>query len=261
MPNYTAATLRTEYMRLWETSDYLPGRQRQAEKVAGRLLSNIDRYKAIEKLTNVPAGFIMCAHERESSGDFTTYLGNGQPLNKITTIVPKGRGPFKTFEDGALDAFRLEKLGSGGIQLSDWDEGMLAWWGESFNGFGYRNKGIRSPYLWGGTNHQQPGKYVADGKFDPNFMDPQLGMMAVYGELVRQRPELDLGGTVGDPAFLRGVVVMGGIKIQHGGIKQLQVALNMLGADPKLAEDGWIGKKTADAVDAFSVKLRSELNA
>lgn len=254
--NYTAAALHDEYMHLWNTSDYLPGWQRSAQKVAARLLSNLPRYKALEVVSNVPAAFIMCAHERESGGNWNTYLGNGQALNRVTTIVPKGRGPFKTFEEGALDAFALEKLGSGGIRLSDWDEAMLCFWMEKFNGFGYRQRGLRSPYLWGGTNHQQPGKYTSDNHFDPTFMDPQLGGMAVYGELVRQEPSLNLGGNAMDPAFLNRKIMIGDVLVQNGGIKQLQIALNMLGADPRLVEDGWIGRKTIDAFNAFGPKLK-----
>lgn len=254
---YNAAALHDEYMQLWSTMQYKDGYARMAEKVAARLCNNLDRYMAIQRLTNVPAAFIMCAHERESSGDFATYLGNGQRLDRVTTIVPIGRGPFGTFEEGAIDALRLEKMG--GIALTDWDESMLSFWGETFNGFGYRMKGLRSPYLWGGTNHQQSGKYTSDNHFDVTVLDPQLGMMAVYGAILKLHPELDLGGAAGGPIWLNQapplvptlpapsapvpttVYVFTGA--QRGSVKQLQQALDDLGAQPLIDVDGYITKQ------------------
>ena len=58
-------------------------------------------------------------HYRESNFNFDTYLGNGQSLARVTTIVPKGRGPFTgpdAFINGAIDALRLE----GFIGANDW---------------------------------------------------------------------------------------------------------------------------------------------
>jgi lysozyme family protein len=46
---------------------------------------------------------------------------------------------------------------------------------EGYNGFGYRSKGIRSPYLWSFSNLYEKGKYVADHQFDPNAVSKQVG--------------------------------------------------------------------------------------
>lgn len=181
--------LRQEYLDL--ANSMIVTKESLVLATAQKLLKSVDRYLAIQKLTNVPAAFIMCVHERESSGNFSTYIGNGQLLNRVTTIEPIGHGPFASFEDGCVDAFQHEGLGK--IPLSEWDEAGLCWWMEKYNGFGYRNHGIRSPYLWGGTNHQQAGKYVRDGVLDPSVMDPQLGGMAVYAEIIKLRPDLKLG--------------------------------------------------------------------
>lgn len=185
--------LRAEYLSLWSTMKVRPEKIPALRATATRLLRGYDRYKALEKRLNIPAAFLMVVHDRESSGRWGTYLGNGQSLNQVTTIVPKGRGPFETFEDGAYDAL-IQVQGMGGVPLDQWDEAGLAWYTEKMNGPGYRMKGLRSPYLWGGTNHQEPGKYVRDGVFDPTVMDPQLGTMAIYSALLEQRPELRLGG-------------------------------------------------------------------
>src|SRR5512139_3659589 len=71
---------------------------------ARRLVATKDRYKSIAQKTGVPWWVIAVIHERESRQDFTTNLANGEPYNRVTKQVPKGRGPYKSFEDAAIDA-------------------------------------------------------------------------------------------------------------------------------------------------------------
>lgn len=49
---------------------------------------------------------------------------------------------------------------------------------------GYANKGLPSPYVWAGTSNYEKGKYVADGKFDPNYVDQQLGVAVMLRTLL-----------------------------------------------------------------------------
>jgi lysozyme family protein len=114
---------------------------------------------------------VAAIHMRESSCDWDTYLGNGQPLNKVTTLVPEGRGPFATWEEGAIDALLYQGL----HEVRDWRLEKMLYHLEKYNGLGYHNKGLPTPYLWAGTTIQEPGKYVADGKFDPTYWDTQPG--------------------------------------------------------------------------------------
>lgn len=192
--SYTLAGLRDEYLRLWSTMEFLPGREVEARIAANRLLRNWDRYQNVETLTGAPKAFVMCINDRESGGRMDCYLGNGERISGVTILVPAGRGPFPNFEAGCLDALELEGLAH--RPASYWDVAALAFGEEKINGFGYRMKGLRSPYLWGGTNHQQPGKYIRDGVFDPTVMDTQLGGMAVYAALVKIHPELALGHVI-----------------------------------------------------------------
>ena len=46
---------------------------------------------------------------------------------------------------------------------------------EANNGFGYRRKGINTPYLWSFTNHYRKGKYIADGKYSTEAVSKQVG--------------------------------------------------------------------------------------
>jgi len=176
MAQYTLGRLAPEYRRLWKEMEVV--KVQAADQQAKRIIANKKRYKAIEGVTGVPWFVVGCLHMRESNGNFNTYLGNGQPLNRVTTIVPKGRGPFDTFEEGAEDALvTVENLD----EIKTWGPEHVAYAMEKFNGFGYRHpdRDIPSPYLWGGTSIQKRGKFVSDGKYDSSVMDPQLGGMAV----------------------------------------------------------------------------------
>lgn len=143
--------------------------------VASRLTSATAkaRYQAVEKLTGVPWWFIAVVHEREASQNWNTQLGQGDPLNKKSIHVPKGRGPFTTWEDGAVDA--LVNCAPYASKNKDWTPGGALTMLEKYNGLGYSNKGLPSPYVWAGTDQYVKGKYVADGVFDPNAVDKQLG--------------------------------------------------------------------------------------
>lgn len=169
--------------------------------VADRLIANKARYEAVsnalkEKGYTIPWEFIAVAHVRESNGDFQTYLGNGQSLKKKTTIVPKGRGPFNTWEEGAIDA--LLNAPPYAAKNKDWSIGGTLTKLEEYNGLGYASKGVPSPYLWAGTDQYSKGKYVADGKYDPNHVDTQLGCAGLlkfmgYGSAAKVAPAVAAG--------------------------------------------------------------------
>lgn len=131
------------------------------------------RYQAVEKQTGVPWWFIAVVHEREASQRWDRQLGQGDPLNKKSTHVPKGRGPFNTWEEGAVDA--LVNCAPYAAKNKDWSPGGALAMLERYNGLGYANKGLPSPYVWAGTDQYIKGKYTADGVYDPNAVDTQLG--------------------------------------------------------------------------------------
>lgn len=183
--------IKQELAKLWQSMTINPGRIAGFQATARKLAKGAARYKAIEKATGVPAVLIAVLHERESSGDFNTYLGNGDPLfsregRPLKSVhVPEGRGPFRNFEEGAIDALNVDGL----AKVKDWSLERVIFEAEKYNGFGYRNKGIRSPYLWGGTSHQQPGKYVRDRVFDPDAIDTQPGAVPLMFTLAN----MDMG--------------------------------------------------------------------
>jgi lysozyme family protein len=141
--------------------------------VAKRLVANKSRYVSVANTTRVPWYFIAVAHERECSADFTKSLAQGDPWNIRSTHVPTGRGPFKSWEDAAIDA--LVFCPPYASKNTDWSIGGTLTMLERYNGLGYANKGRPSPYIWAGTDQYVSGKYVADGVYDPNAVDKQLG--------------------------------------------------------------------------------------
>lgn len=144
--------------------------------VAKRLVANKPPYQAVEAKTGVPWFVIAVIHQRESSGSFSGVLHNGEKIigtGRKTSLVPKGRGPFTTWTEAAIDA--LSYCSPYAANNRDWSVGGTLALLERYNGLGYANKGLPSPYVWSGTDQYVKGKYVADGKFDPDVVDKQLG--------------------------------------------------------------------------------------
>lgn len=201
------------------------------DRAVDKLLKNKSRYKAIETLTGVPWYFTAICHMRESSADFGTYMGNGQSLKRKTTLVPKGRGPFDTFEDGACDAFRLEGLN----KEKDWSLANILYLSEKYNGFGYMRMGKASPYVWGLTNIAGFGKYVSDGKYSATAVETQPGTAALLKGMMNKDSSIDLGPkqtateVINEPLTTSGVVVTstaGGIATISAGVDQANLAIN-----------------------------------
>lgn len=193
MAQYRYERLQGEYARLWADMRVLKTAQAVAQ--AQRIVASKARYKAVEAETGVPWFVVGCLHMRESNGSFSTWLHNGDPMREhgqpVRTVhVPSGRppNPDVSWEEGARDALATcEHLD----EVPSWCPERVAYAAELYNGFGYRNpsRNIPSPYLWGGTSVQKRGKFVRDGEYDANEMDPQIGVMAVLKVLPRIDPE------------------------------------------------------------------------
>lgn len=175
--------------------------------VAKRLVAAKARYQAVEAKTGVPWYFIAVTHEREASQKWNAQLGQGDPLDRRSIHVPKGRGPFNTWEDGAYDA--LVNCAPYAVRNKDWSIGGLLTMLELYNGLGYANKGLPSPYVWSGTDQYQRGKYVSDGVFDPGVVDRQLGCAGLLLAMQQLDPSIKLGSPV-TPTKVGTVVIAAG---------------------------------------------------
>ena len=173
------ATARLGYERLFAQMKIRPERQAAAVTAAKKIEAGRARYEAVELLTGVPWEFIGVLHIRESDGDFSTFLGNGQPLDKMTTAVPAGMGPFHTWEEGAVSALKLKGLD----QIKDWDLARLLYECERFNGFGYVSHRINSPYVWSWSTLYTTGKYDVDSHFAASLTDKQPGCAVMLAAL------------------------------------------------------------------------------
>ncbi len=146
---------------------------RSFSMTASKILAGKPRYQIVEKRTNVPWWVIGVIHEREASCSWSANIAQGDPWNKVSVHVPAGRGPFQSWEEAAYDA--LVNCDPHAAEWKDWSAGGTMTILERYNGLGYYNKGLPSPYIWSGTDQYVKGKYVADGVFDPNAVDSQLG--------------------------------------------------------------------------------------
>lgn len=168
----------------------IPASKGPAFKSVADILMRTDNRARYENVANslrkqgytIPWWFIAVVHYREAgfknnSPRWDTYLGNGQPLNKKTTIVPKGRGPFSTWEEGAADA--LINAHPYAAKNKDWGIGGSLTKLEEYNGLGYFNKGLPSPYIWAGTDQYSKGKYIRDGVYSATTVDKQLGCAGI----------------------------------------------------------------------------------
>lgn len=223
-------------------------REHEIDQTARRLLTRKKRFADVSAVTGVPTSWLLAIDERESDGDILSYFGNGEQIihnGQKTTLVPKGRGPFATWQDGAIDAIQYERVD----EVKVWSMPRACYESEIWNGFGPRQHGRYSGYLWSGTSIYTGGKYVADGVWLNDVIDQQLGVIPIMLRLAEIEPILALSAI--EP------IVPGPVPIPKPppeGIHNalwIQQVLNRLGNGPHLVEDGSYGRRTRNAVRAF----------
>jgi len=166
-----------DWTELWTNCVVDENRKPEIQSVCKRILDNKDKYLKVESQTQVPWYLIAALHYREASLNFKTCLHNGDLLPGPTTHVPRGRGPFISWEAAAIDALKYDGLDK--VQLTTIESCLVM--AEKFNGMSYRKTSEYSPYVWAGTNqHDETGKYVADGIYNPLAKERQLGVAAIF---------------------------------------------------------------------------------
>lgn len=178
----------------------------QASSVARRLIAAKARYQAVEAKTGVPWPTIAVIHERESGQDWTTHLGQGDTLNKVTVHVPAGRGPFfgpDAWERGAVDA--LADCAPYLARKTNWHTpGDVLTNLEAYNGLKYAGENRPSPYVFSGTSVYDPptgpgGKVVRDHGPIEDVVDKQLGCAAMLMAMMALDPSISLTGAKSAP--------------------------------------------------------------
>jgi lysozyme family protein len=191
IPSYEE--LRDGYLELFDASTILPSRKSVTNwyiYVLNRP-KNRQRYEEVGQRLNIPWYFLGITHALEGSFNFRAHIHNGDPLRSKTIHVPRGRpvpwSPPNDWVSSAIDAMQLKKF----HLETDWSLAHLLYRFEAYNGFGYRGRGINTPYLWSFSNHYTKGKYVSDGHFDRNAVSNQCGA-AVLVKALADRSIIEL---------------------------------------------------------------------
>lgn len=242
----TFEQLQLEYSRL--LARMVITRFDEVHATAVRLLKTRYHFDPVAAKTGVPAVWGMASFEREASSNFRLSPAQGDPWDRRSTHVPRGRGPFKNWEEACIDAYKLDGLDK--VDRAKWTWERACYEGELFNGFGYRNRGVNSPYLWAGSNNYRAGKYIADGVWSSTAVDQQLGIVPMMVAMVSIDPTLALTNAM--PTALPPLPQPP--PSEFGNAEELQIALNKLGADPPLLVDGNIGRHTRSVVRVFQMK-------
>jgi lysozyme family protein len=245
MPLAFSSEIKREYQNLFDHCRILEEKYNTVDECVRRIVNARPRYEAVSAQTGIPWYFIGIIHMMECSGDFTCHLHNGDPLTARTVHVPKncpstGNPPF-SWEESALDALIIKSLD----KWTDWSIPGILFQFERYNGFGYRPKGIKSPYLWSFSSHYKKGKFTADGFFDPNSVSRQIGAAV----LLRRMSELQIAIT-GENDTLTQIKKLGQQVTYDPAVynplaKELQQMLNSMGMH--LRTDGKAGRFTSDA--------------
>jgi lysozyme family protein len=201
-------TLKQLNFERWQRCNILPNRFNEVMATARRLCEpdTKARFQGVSdrlaelaqtdpKIVPVPWWFIGVVAEREYGADvhghmhWDRQLGQGDPLNRVSTHVPRGMGPYLDHPGDITpghDAWTrccLDVLINSAPRAGKWTDwtigGVLTLW-ILYNGTGYEDfHHMPSPYDWGATNIQQRGKYVGDGHFDAHVWDTQVGCAAM----------------------------------------------------------------------------------
>lgn len=251
-PRLTPA-LRESYRRLFDLTRIREQHLSAVERWCDRVLAAEARYQSIGGPLGVPWYFIAVVHMRESSLNFKKHLHNGDPLTARTVRVPAGhpktgKPPF-TFEASATDALKIKGL----HHWRDWSLPAVLFKLEAYNGWGYYNRNLPSPYLWSFSEHYSAGKFIKDGVFDAAFVDQQCGTATMLRRLAERQTiefadEPALGGPPRivpyaktkptDPALIAAAIRLQEWLSSHPGIT--------------LKVDGWPGERTSNAYKAVT---------
>jgi lysozyme family protein len=191
-PSHDFAVLRPEYEKAFAAMAIRPEQKSLVDWHVNQLVKNQVRYRSVSRtVNNVPWAMIGVIQAMECGFNFSCHLHNGDPLTSRTKHVPAGKPttgqpPF-AWENSAVDALKLEGFGD----VTDWSIPHMLYLLEKYNGFGYRNMRMPTPYLWSFSNLYEKGKYVADGRFDRDAVSRQCGAAVMLKALLGKEINLN----------------------------------------------------------------------
>ena len=218
---------------------------------------NRSRYKKVASKTNMPAELIAAIHWRESSGNFSTYLHQGDPLGRPAINWPNNIPVFHKWEDSAVHALGMKEHFQEdlGVTSDTTDAALMGLYAEGFNGFGYRKTRdkVNTPYAYSGTSAYTKGKFVYDGSYSNKTVDKQVGVIPLLGAIDGAKAPSDLTPRELTARDLWDRVLSNQWVLKQGDysieVIALQEKLQNLGLD--VTADGDFGGQTQRAVMLF----------
>ena len=163
--------LAAEYVDLWRSCVIRASRVAEVDAIVDRLVAHKDRYTKAGLPQGVPWHVVAVVHMLEDGGNFAAPLHNGNPLRARTG---------HTWEASASDALMFDGLGT----WKNWSLPGTLFALERFDGFGYRQKKIHSPYLWSFSNQYSKGTFIGDNEFSPTAVAEQCGAAVLLRRMV-----------------------------------------------------------------------------
>lgn len=249
-----------EYASLLAAMQILHGRETQLESRCHHILDlgvrHKDEWDDVEGTTGVKRLWGFASFERESASDYSRSPAQGDRWDEVSKNVPRGLGPYRNWGASCVAAYRIDHLDL----VKQWPWVRALYEGELFNGFGPRNRGKHTGYLWAWTNIYTGGKYVADNVWSAGAFDQQCGMVALMLTMLRLDPSLALADAaplvaVDTPSIVPAAPAPAPVGVDGGedGTAWLQTQLNRLEAE-HLVVDGSYGRATRRAVAAFQAQ-------
>ena len=156
----------------------------EVRRVMSEVVLNQARYTSVGNAVGMPWFIIAAIHNLESNLRFDCHLYNGDPLSDRTVHVPQGLpkegDPPFTWEESAVDALAGTRI----FHPRVWGIGEILDFLERYNGLGYRERGMNSPYLWSFTDQYVSGLFTSDGVYDQKAVSNQVGAAALIKELL-----------------------------------------------------------------------------
>ena len=170
--------LRNNYKELYESMIILPEYKVKVDWYTTKALSQKHEYIKVEELLTVPWEIVAALHSLESTFDLDKQILNGQKWDQETTWVPKGLGPWISFESSCVSAFNRHKPP---IKYTIEEVSNFA---ERWNGGGYAKRNKLSPYLYSFSNlGLKTGKFVSDGRYSSTAISKQCGFLVLLKAL------------------------------------------------------------------------------
>jgi lysozyme family protein len=191
-PSRKFSEIADEYISIFDSAQLSNDRLALIDKLCTKIVSFRSTYESVGRPLNIPWYFIGVIHSLESNFNFATHLHNGDSLTHRTKRIPRGRpsaevaDPPFAWTTSAIDALRLKKFHT----KSNWSLAFQLFRLEQYNGFGYRNRGLSTPYLWSFSDRYIKGKFIHDGVFDQNVVSKQCGGAVLIKRII-SRGDID----------------------------------------------------------------------